>query len=617
MGAESGAWQQVGSALFQPFSLGRALDAPERRLVLAVSLGAFALYVLALCPSIALIGDSAELATAAATRGIPHAPGYPLFVLLAQPFVALPWPDLAWRLNLSSAVYHALCVALIVRAALGLTRSLRAGLAAGLCLALSRSFLQGSLYAEVFPLNDLLCALLMTVALGIHRAKAKQATLRQLGTRLAALAALSGLAATNHQTIALTAGCLLVYSGPALVTVVKQRPLSLVRFFGAFLIPFSVVYAFVPLFAGADPGRNWGDVHDFGSLVDLITRQDYGGLLRASRHAPTEHHFERLTTFFELLFQSFGFIALTVAAAGTILWQKRRDSLALFLGFLGTGPLFAALNGLFSVDAMRALVERFLPLCHLPLALLVALGIASLETRVVLRAPVRWLLAALPALPLVVNVPEVSMHDRRIGEQFSRDLLDRVEPDALILLSGDLFTPAAEYRCLVEEDCRAATLVSPGRLFLDWYRLQVHRRHPELDGILDIHTVEQTHQLVRAELEKRPVYVQPNLVEKDPELLSSFFILPSVLLFRVYPDQAAAQQGAEAFMKTCQALADGEYAGSDLRLSDLPVPAFETPVLLAYQAALQNHAAVARKYFGAEALAERLEERARAISAKP
>jgi len=45
----------------------------------------FAAYLLTLCPTV-YVGDSGELTTAAATLGIPHPPGYPLYVLLGYAF---------------------------------------------------------------------------------------------------------------------------------------------------------------------------------------------------------------------------------------------------------------------------------------------------------------------------------------------------------------------------------------------------------------------------------------------------------------------------------------------------------------------------------------------------
>ena len=48
--------------------------------------------------------DSGELATVAYTMGVAHPPGYPLWVLIGKLFTLIPVGDVAFRVNLMSAV---------------------------------------------------------------------------------------------------------------------------------------------------------------------------------------------------------------------------------------------------------------------------------------------------------------------------------------------------------------------------------------------------------------------------------------------------------------------------------------------------------------------------------
>ena len=57
--------------------------------------------------------DSAELAIGAATLGLVHAPGYPLYLLVAHLFTWLPVGDIAFRVNLFSAISLAMSVPLL------------------------------------------------------------------------------------------------------------------------------------------------------------------------------------------------------------------------------------------------------------------------------------------------------------------------------------------------------------------------------------------------------------------------------------------------------------------------------------------------------------------------
>lgn len=69
------------------------------------------LYVRTLAPSV-MPGDYAEFQFCAAILGVPHPTGYPLYILLGKLFTLLPFGDVAYRVNLSSAAYMAAAVGL-------------------------------------------------------------------------------------------------------------------------------------------------------------------------------------------------------------------------------------------------------------------------------------------------------------------------------------------------------------------------------------------------------------------------------------------------------------------------------------------------------------------------
>src|SRR4051812_19012699 len=72
---------------------------------------AFLLYLYGTYPSVS-VGDSGEFITDAQTLGIPHAPGYPSYVLLAKYASRLiPWGNAGYRVNLFSALCGAMAIA--------------------------------------------------------------------------------------------------------------------------------------------------------------------------------------------------------------------------------------------------------------------------------------------------------------------------------------------------------------------------------------------------------------------------------------------------------------------------------------------------------------------------
>jgi len=80
---------------------------------IAVGLSAFVVYLLTLLPSVGW-GDIARFQYVARIWGVPHRFGYPLYIALSRLFGFLPLGDLAYRINLMSAVFAALAVVCLI-----------------------------------------------------------------------------------------------------------------------------------------------------------------------------------------------------------------------------------------------------------------------------------------------------------------------------------------------------------------------------------------------------------------------------------------------------------------------------------------------------------------------
>lgn len=74
----------------------------------------FVVYLLTLAPSLTWSHygvDGGDFATAIALKRVPHPPGYPVYLVLGQVLNFLPWGEVAWRLNLLSALSAATAAA--------------------------------------------------------------------------------------------------------------------------------------------------------------------------------------------------------------------------------------------------------------------------------------------------------------------------------------------------------------------------------------------------------------------------------------------------------------------------------------------------------------------------
>jgi hypothetical protein len=98
-------------------------EIPRRRAVAlgaAVALVVGAVYVATLAPTVLPYGtpytlDSPMLQAAVPALGIGHPTGYPTYMMLTHLFTYLPVGDVAYRVNLASAVYGVAAVAAVLR----------------------------------------------------------------------------------------------------------------------------------------------------------------------------------------------------------------------------------------------------------------------------------------------------------------------------------------------------------------------------------------------------------------------------------------------------------------------------------------------------------------------
>jgi hypothetical protein len=169
---------------------------------LLIGSAAFFLYLRTLAPGL-LSGDSGEFQVLARLLGTTHNTGYPIYLLLAHPFTWLPVENVAYRVNLFSAVMAALAVVAVFIAARLLTRRRGPALLGAAALAVSSTLWSQALIAEVYTAAAFFLAAILAAVL------AWRATGQWIYLFLAGL--LGGLSLGVHMTVALAAPAILVY----------------------------------------------------------------------------------------------------------------------------------------------------------------------------------------------------------------------------------------------------------------------------------------------------------------------------------------------------------------------------------------------------------------------
>jgi hypothetical protein len=356
----------------------------------------FAVYLATLAPTVQ-DGDGPELTLAAASLGVPHPTGYPLYTLLGFAWTRLvPLGDAAYRMNLASAAYGAGAVGVLVAALQRLGAPGPAAWLAGGLLAFAPTFWSQSNTAEVYSLQMLLQALLVW-ALAAWARDGRRAWLRG-----GALALGLGLA---HHGAALLSLPLLV-AAVAHDRALRREPREWLVLSALAASPL-LLYAYLPLAASREPMIAWGRTTTLVAVWQHVSGAQYRGLfdppaLLAWPGAVAAHGVE--------LARQFGPWFFPFAAAGALALLRAAPPVLL-------GSAFAWAACVACAASYRVVdVEPYALPAHLWFALWVGAGagllmraVRSLDGPLATAAP--RVLAVVPALPLLVGWPVLDRSD--------------------------------------------------------------------------------------------------------------------------------------------------------------------------------------------------------------
>jgi hypothetical protein len=506
-------------------------------IVVTLCLFTCSVYYFSLAPTITWQhqgADSGDLATAVAVGGVPHPSGYPTYLLLAELFGALPLGgDVAYRLNIMSAVCAALAVALVYLAAIQtLSRPLRekfqpggvegseksipldsaevSALVAALTFAFSPLFWSQAVIAEVYALNAFFVALLLWLALRVRAGS---------GGCLGWLCVAMGLALGNHLAVILVLPLILALVWRAYRQQSRGRRLGLLLLVLAGLS----VYGIIPWRAASQPPINWGGADRWRGLYWLVTGEAYHAYVFS---LPWEYVRPRLLALVQLVVQALAWWGLPVALWGWRL-MLRYDRM------LAAGSLLTVgLVGVYTVSYSTADSYLYLLPALMLMSLWLAWGVSDLLRRVrvhLLRIRVARALLLLPVVSVMLNFSVVSLHGDRTALDFAEKALDRTAPAALILVDDDRHTFALWYARYALGQRPDVAIVNVRLLRYDWYQASLAETYP------DLVRARQVESLIQHNIERHPVYAVGDTLN-----------LPAQFAIRAVADVPQLQQVGEA-----------------------------------------------------------------------
>ncbi|MFN8444131.1 MAG: DUF2723 domain-containing protein [Caldilineaceae bacterium] len=466
-----------------------------------VALLALAIYVATSAPGLTWANqgaDGGDLLAAAVSNGVPHPPGYPLYTLLLQGWLAVigliyPASELAWRGNLFSACCAALSVGVTIQAITDLLRQVGkatwASWVAGLAWAISPLLWSQATITEVYALHVLFFSLLGWWAIS--------------GKSLRWLIVLTMVGTAHHLT--------LVFLLPAVLYLQwSQHPGS--RWSVAIqLIAVVVAGGCLGLVwhlrtwwaAGTVAPVNWGFADRWNDLWWLISGQAYRSYFLSASASIT---FDRIAAWAYTITTQYTPVGLGLGLVGLAYLDQERPTLRNF-SLLWLAPI-----SIYSILYYTRDSEIYL----LPVGWLVAVWLA-LGITLVAEGLAKWLhrplhlisqgallvftVAILALLPWRWST--LSLRQDRAARDFLAQSASSLEPGSIVISRSDERTFALWYGEWASGELpKDLILVNDALYQFGWYRRLLKARYPTVKGI------DQTaEELLRQNRAERPIFL--------------------------------------------------------------------------------------------------------------
>lgn len=427
--------------------------------------------------------DGGDLITAAATGGVAHPTGYPVYLLIAQLIQLIPIGSLAYRTNLMSGIAMTSAAVLVygsvTRILSGtMKRSPRlAGLAAACAFGLAPLVWSQAVITEVYALQAFFIALIFYLCVS-------QASLH----RDSLCGLVLGLALGTHLTTVLLVPVVLFANG------IRKRmpndPTTLLRNLGwrdfyldgksifwqfTFLLIGSLIYLTLPLRASSHPPVNWGDVVTLERFWWLVSGQLYQTDLSGFTIPML---WERVQAWAFIFLEQFGFIGLILGLTGIIIFFIPTRLHLITLWAVVAFSAFAI-----AYDTSDSFV--YLIPAILSFAIWIGLGIDGFMDAISRRWTGSGWIVAVVFLLYSFGISFYTWHrvdasrDQR-AEMFGQEVMSNIPMHAILFVTGDRAIFTLWYFHYALHQRSDISLIANDLLPSDWYRDSLRSIYPDL-----------------------------------------------------------------------------------------------------------------------------------------
>jgi hypothetical protein len=402
------------------------------------------LYWRTLAPGV-LPADSGELQVVAATLGVAHPPGFPLYTLLAHSFTRLfPRSSPAYSVNLFSALISAATLFFAFLTTWGLTGRRRAGLVAALALGTATTFWAQATTANIRGLTALFATCVIYLLIRFRQTIQGADQTGPPDRYLIVATAVMSLGLTHHASLAFMAvvfGLFVFMTDPSLLRrPARWPPLLLAGLSG--LLPL----LYLPLRASSGGRGATADLATLSGFLDHVLARGFrGDFFYFIEPAALLERFKVMGNV--MTFQFDGLLLIGMVVGGLLLlWRDRPLALLLVGSFAVHTLVTATYRAPQTVEYMLpAYVAAALCLGYAIGIFVVATSVVSNRTKPLLRAGA----LVFAALTLVASVNQGLrrfasydyLHREHTAREFAETLLNEAPPDSIILAHWHWVTP--------------------------------------------------------------------------------------------------------------------------------------------------------------------------------
>lgn len=489
-----------------------------------VTIGAFLLYLYTLAPGLTWShfgADGGELIAAAVTNGVPHPPGYPLYMLLLRGWLSLgrlllPTVELAWLGNLFSALCAALSGGVTVLVVEQLLRRASSYLSAsqaqkgdlrwlwamliGLAWSSAPLLWEQAVITEVYALHALLISLLGWALLVKEREPIW-------------LVLPIGLGVAHHLTYVLLLPGVIYWLWSAYRNEKNTQAwwIDLIR--AGIWVALGVVvgllfYLRIPLAAQSGAPINWGYPDNWEGFWWLTSASAYRSYLFG---VPSTSVFDRIASWAYQLTSQFTAVGLGLSLLGLSFWDREEPRMRNW-GLLWLLPISIYAISYYTRDSTIYLLP-----CIWLAATWSGVGLwwgeqwlrtemGAMKKGAVLAMLPSWFMPTVVGLALLLllgfRLPEISLRQDQEAISYLEQVADLI-PERVILIStqdaetfalwygvwasGELLPPQADGESSLPDGTDQTqlepVLINPALMQFGWYRRLIQERYHFLPGI--------------------------------------------------------------------------------------------------------------------------------------